>query len=96
VPAGPQIDVRYSALFARRGIEMAAMARSRLQHLGIEGTNNRYFGMIDYGIGFAPDAEGQSRALVETLDLLLGNQAHFLPPPLWRRASRRLRRLFGA
>lgn len=96
VPSGPQIDVRYSERFARRGIAMAAMARSRVQHLGIEGTNNRYFGTIDYGIGFVPDAEAQSRALVETLDVLLGNQPYYLPPPPGplRWALRKLRRLF--
>jgi len=95
IPAGPRIDHRYSELLARRGIPMAATTRSRVQHLGIEGSNNRYFGMIDYGIGFVPDSAEQSRALAETLDLLLGNQAYYLRPPLWRRALRRLLRPTG-
>ncbi len=92
IPAGPFIDDRYSALLARRGIPMAAMVRSRVQHLGIEGSNNRFFGTIDYGVGFVPDSTEQLQAMAETLDLLLSSQSYYLKPTLVSRALRRLLR----
>lgn len=79
-PMGGNLDDRYCRFLKDRGVQLACTARSRVQHLGIEGTNNRYFGEIEHGRGFVPDGAPQWQALAETYDDLMSRQAHFTSP----------------
>lgn len=91
------IDDAYCTLFERRGIPIVALARSRVQHLGIVGTNNRYFGNFEHGLGFCPDSEPQVQAILSVYDELMSRQQDYVAPPrqrrslastLWRRLAR--------
>jgi hypothetical protein len=74
------VDDAYSRLFSSRQIPMLAPRRSRLQHLGIAGTNNRYFGELEHGLNFQPDSERQLRAIAATYDELMARQDFYLRP----------------
>lgn len=89
------VDDAYSDLFVRRAVPMVAFRRSRVQHLGIVGTNNRYFGKLEHGLGFHPDSEPQVRAILAVYDELMSRQEDFVAPPRQRRslASKLWRRL---
>lgn len=76
----PGIDFAYSRLFDRLGIPISVTAQSRMQHLGVMGVNNRYFGTIDHGLGFVPDAPAQWRAIAVAYDELMRRQQHYLKP----------------
>lgn len=89
------IDFAYCRLFERLGIPMAAPAQSRLQHLGIMGFNNRYYGELDHGIGFVPDASAQWHALGYVYNELMTKQREFLPPPAPARGAGWLSRWRG-
>jgi hypothetical protein len=78
VPAN--VDDAYSRLFSSRKIPMLAPHRSRLQHLGILGANNRYFGSLEHGLNFVPDSERQLRAIAATYDDLMVRQEYYLRP----------------
>ena len=91
------VDDAYSDLFARRNIPIVAFRRSRVQHLGIVGTNNRYFGNFEHGLGFRPDSEQQVRAILALYDELMSLQEDYVAPArqrrplvskLWRRLAR--------
>ena len=86
---GAHLDDRYSTFLHSRGIALGSVRRSRLQHLGFEGLNNRYFGGLEHGLGFSPDDLSQTEALLSAYDDLLTRQAHFAPPrapePPWNR-----------
>ena len=74
------IDDAYCTLFARQGIPIVAFERSRLQHLGIVGTNNRYFGGLEHGLGFRPDSERQATAILAVYDELMSRQEDYVRP----------------
>lgn len=76
--AGNYLDDRYSFFLRQKGISLAATTRSRVQHLGLEGKNNRYFGEIDHGAGFVPDSPSQWQGVLQTYDDLMTRQHHFL------------------
>lgn len=95
------VDDAYCSLFAREGIPIVTVQRSRLQHLGIVGTNNRYFGGFEHGLGFRPDSEAQMLAILAIYDEMMTRQRDYLAPPrqsrsiaskLWRRVRRAVRR----
>ncbi|MFN3547547.1 MAG: glycosyltransferase family 2 protein [Mesorhizobium sp.] len=94
-PGVVNVDDAYSDLFASRAIPIVAFRRSRVQHLGIVGTNNRYFGNFEHGLGFRPDSEPQMRALLAVYDELMSRQEDYVAPPRQRRslASKLWRRL---
>ncbi|HEV2518490.1 MAG TPA: glycosyltransferase [Devosia sp.] len=75
------IDFAYCRLFERLGIPIATPTQSRLQHLGIIGFNNRYYGNLDHGIGFVPDAPAQWHAIGYVYNELMTRQSEFLRPP---------------
>lgn len=79
------IDFAYGRLFEKLGIPIAAPTQSRLQHLGIVGFNNRYYGDLDHGIGFVPDAPAQWHAIGYVYNELMTKQREFLRPaaPGW-------------
>jgi len=74
------IDDAYCTLFSRRDIRIVAFERSRVQHLGIVGTNNRYFGGFEHGLGFRPDSDRQAHAILEVYDELMSRQEHYVRP----------------
>jgi hypothetical protein len=74
------VDFAYCRLFARLGIPIAATARSRVQHIGLVGVNNRYYGNLDHGLGFVPDAPAQWHAIGFVYDELMRRQSHYLRP----------------
>lgn len=80
-PAIVNIDDAYCTLFEARGIGIVAFERSRVQHLGIVGTNNRYFGGFEHGLGFRPDSERQARAILAVYDELMSRQEDYVRPP---------------
>ena len=80
LPPGAYLDDRYCTFLGERGIPVASVARSRMQHLGFEGSNNRYFGKLEHGIGFVPDEAHQTAALLSVYDDLLMRQAYFAAP----------------
>lgn len=82
------IDFAYCRLFERHGIPIAAPAQSRLQHIGIIGLNNRYYGDLDHGIGFVPDAPAQWHAIGYAFNELMVKQRDFLRPRAPGRLSR--------
>lgn len=79
------IDDAYSDLFAQRGVPIVVPERSRLQHLGVVGTNNRYFGNLEHGLNFHPDSERQMLAILAVYDELMSRQQDYVPPPPRRR-----------
>jgi hypothetical protein len=82
-------DFSYCRLFASEGIAVAATRQSRMQHLGVQGANNRMFGQLEHGLGFVPDAPAQWQALGFAYDELMRNQAAYLPKAAATRASAR-------
>jgi hypothetical protein len=74
------IDDAYSDLLAGRDIPIMSVNRSRLQHLGIVGLNNRYFGDLEHGLNFRADSARQMEAIVETYDDLMRQQGSYLRP----------------
>ena len=78
--AGQYIDDRYSRLLRASKVPMAATRRSRMQHLGHVGTNNRYLGDFDHGVNFIPDTARQFAAIAAVYDELMLNQQSYLPP----------------
>ncbi len=77
VPTGTHFDDRFSEYLAKSGMPMSCSNRSYLQHLGVDGMNNRYFGFIDYGLNFTPDAPEQKAAMAEVFNDMMSNQAYF-------------------
>lgn len=75
------VDDAYCTLFGQRRIPIVAFERSRVQHLGIVGTNNRYFGGFEHGLGFRPDSERQTRAILDVYDELMSRQEDYVQPP---------------
>lgn len=84
----PHIDDRYCEHFNASQVPLAAMMRSRVQHLGIHGENYHPYGGLDHGSGFVPDSPAQSAALVFAHDHLLTCQQAFLPSSSWLRERR--------
>lgn len=76
------VDHAYCRLFAARGIPIAVTARSRVQHIGIYGANNQYFGSLEHGSGFRPDSPVQWEALGFVYDDLMRRQQAYMPPAL--------------
>jgi hypothetical protein len=90
------IDHAYCRVFAGRGIRIAVTARSRVQHIGIYGTNNERFGALEHGRDFRPDSPAQWEAIGFVYDDLMRRQRDFLRPrSLGERIKRRLKRLLG-
>lgn len=77
VPAGTHFDDRFSEFLANSDIPMSSSNRSYLQHLGVDGMNNRYFGRIDYGLNYSPDAPEQATAMAEVFNDMMSNQAYY-------------------
>ncbi len=90
---GRGIDFAYCRAFEEHGIRIAATARSRVQHIGIYGTNNQYFGMLEHGLGFVPDSPAQWQAINFVYDHLMRRQQDYLRPAFLTRLFSRLRRL---
>jgi hypothetical protein len=86
------IDFAYCRSFEKLGIPIAVSAQSRLQHIGIIGLNNRYYGNLDHGIGFLPDAPAQSHAIGYVYNELMAKQRDFVRPPAPGRLARWLSR----
>lgn len=80
VEPGNFMDDRYCIFLRQRGLRLASTRRSRLQHLGHGGQNNRYFGDLDHGAGFVADSAPQQAALVEAYDELMSRQPFYRPP----------------
>jgi hypothetical protein len=78
------IDDAYCTLFGQRGVPIVAFERSRVQHLGIVGTNNRYFGGFEHGLGFRPDSDRQALAILAIYDELMSRQEDYVRPPRQR------------
>jgi hypothetical protein len=74
------IDDAYSDLLAKLGVPIVSVERSRLQHLGIVGLNNRYFGEMEHGLFFQADSPRQMEAIAATYDDLMQNQDFYLKP----------------
>jgi hypothetical protein len=74
------IDHAYSELFERRGVRLAATFQSRLQHIGVVGTNNQFYGQLDHGLWFVPDAPAQWHAIGYAYNELMSRQSDFLRP----------------
>ena len=79
------VDDAYSGLFAERGVPIMSVRRSRLQHLGIVGSNNRYFGSMEHGLHFLPDSDRQKDAIAAVYDDLMTRQGFYLPKQRPRR-----------
>lgn len=86
------IDHAYCELFENRGVRLAATSQSRLQHIGIIGANNRFYGQLDHGLGFVPDAQAQWHAIGYVYNELMSRQGDFLPPSGGGRLERWLSR----
>lgn len=86
------IDFAYCRLFKKLGVPIAVPAQSRIQHIGIIGFNNRYYGDLDHGIGFVPDAPAQWHAIGYVYNELMAKQHDFLRPPVRGRLARWLSR----
>jgi len=86
------IDHAYCELFENRGVRLAATSQSRLQHIGIVGANNRFFGHLDHGLGFVPDAPAQWNAIGYAYNELMSRQGEFLIRPRGERFRRWLSR----
>ena len=80
VEPGNFMDDRYCDFLRRRGLQLASTRRSRLQHLGHGGQNNRYFGDLDHGEGFVADGAAQQAALAEAYDELMSRQPFYRAP----------------
>lgn len=97
------VDHAYCRFFETRGVPIAVTARSRVQHIGIYGTNNQYFGTLEHGSDFHPDSPVQWEAIGFVYDDLMRRQQAFLPPALSvprvrslaDKVGSRLRRLLG-
>jgi len=74
------IDDAYSDLLSERGVPIVSVERSRLQHLGIVGLNNRYFGEMEHGLSFQADSPLQMEAIAATYDDLMRQQEFYLRP----------------
>jgi hypothetical protein len=74
------IDDAYSELLATYGVPIMSVNRSRLQHLGIIGLNNRYYGELEHGLNFRADAPRQMEAIAATFDELMSRQELYLRP----------------
>jgi hypothetical protein len=74
------IDDTYSQLLAAQQIPILSVQRSRLQHLGILGSNNRFFGELEHGLFFQPDSVRQMEAIVAIYDNLMCRQKLFVRP----------------
>jgi hypothetical protein len=81
------IDDAYCDLFAAQGVPVMSVCRSRLQHLGIVGTNNRFFGELEHGLFFQPDADRQKEAILAIYDELMCRQNAYLKPARQRSFS---------
>jgi hypothetical protein len=75
------IDDAYSDLLADMDVPIISVERSRLQHLGIVGLNNRYFGEMEHGLFFQADSLRQLEAIAATYDDLMREQEFYLRPP---------------
>jgi hypothetical protein len=74
------IDDAYSELLAAYGVPIMSVNRSRLQHLGIIGLNNRYYGELEHGLNFRADAPRQMEAIAAVFDELMSRQELYLRP----------------
>jgi hypothetical protein len=72
------IDDAYCDFLTARGVPIISVNRSRLQHLGITGLNNRYFGELEHGLFFRADSERQLEAIAATYDDLMHRQELFV------------------
>ena len=73
------VDAAYSRLLKSRRIAIVSPSRSRLQHLGTIGTNNRFFGRLEHGLNFQPDSECQMLAIAAAYDDLMSHQDFYAP-----------------
>jgi hypothetical protein len=73
------VDDAYSRLLRSRNIAIVSPTRSRLQHLGTVGMNNRYFGQLEHGLNFRPDSERQMLAIAAAYDDLMSRQDFYAP-----------------
>jgi len=74
------IDDAYCTLMGTLGVPIVSVQRSRLQHLGIVGLNNRYFGDMEHGLCFQADSPLQMEAIAATYDDLMRRQDFYLKP----------------
>lgn len=77
VATDSHFDNRFSEYLANCQIPMCCSNRSYLQHLGVDGMNNRHFGRIDYGLNFTPDAPEQAAAMAQVFNDMMSNQAYY-------------------
>lgn len=72
-------DWQWSSILQKRGIRLACLEYSYLQHIGIQGQNNK--GMLhdfDYGLNFIPINEVNQRVIMEFIDeMILENSKTF-------------------
>jgi hypothetical protein len=73
------VDDAYSRLLKSRHIAIVSPSRSRLQHLGTVGTNNRFFGQLEHGLNFRPDSKRQLLAIAAAYDDLMSRQDFYAP-----------------
>lgn len=72
-------------------IEIAVARNSRAQHLGIGGTNNRWFGNLDYGIGFDIDGQLQALARAKSYQSIMPAQLQYVKQPKLKFSARLIR-----
>jgi len=65
-------DWQWSSVLQKRGIRLACLEYSYLQHIGIQGQNSK--GMLrdfDYGLNFIPISEVNQRVMMEFIDEMI-------------------------
>lgn len=65
-------DWQWSAILQNKGIKLACLEQSYIQHIGIQGQNNK--GMLhefDYGLNFLPISEINQRVMMEFIDEMI-------------------------
>ena len=77
VPTGTHFDDWFSEYLTNCGIPKSCSNQSYLQHLGVDGMNNRYFGRMDCGLNYTPDAPEQAAAMAQVFNDMMSNQAYF-------------------
>jgi len=81
VPAQTHYDDRFCEFLNQERTLMCCTSISHVQHLGIAGSNNGYFGKLDHGLNYTPDGPEQLIAISEVFSELMSNQSCYLGKP---------------